>query len=201
MKSARGVFSLVVLGAGLALAGTPASATVLYDNLSASITAEDFVSSFGLADSFSTGGSAVSLTDLKVMVSGDPASTGDVSISLLADNSTSPGGLIATLGGIVAGSLGTDVVYDFALVSPIALVPDTRYWIELMTSNDSVTWPWSLDVSGTGVGSEFYANADGVFPNEFGPYLMQVNAVPEPAAISLIGISILALGILRRSKA
>jgi hypothetical protein len=119
----------------------------------------------------------------------------------LADNSTSPGGLIATLGGIVAGSLGTDVVYDFALVSPIALVPDTRYWIELMTSNDSVTWPWSLDVSGTGVGSEFYANADGVFPNEFGPYLMQVNAVPEPAAISLIGISILALGILRRSKA
>jgi len=202
MKSARGVFSLVVVSAGLALAGIPASATVLYDNLSASISGEDFVSSSGpVADSFSTGGSAVSLTDVKVMVSGDPTSTGDISVSLLADGSTSPGGLIATLGSIVAGSLGTDVVYDFSLVSPMALASDTRYWIELTTSNDSVTWPWSLDVSGTGVGSEFFANSSGVSPNEFGPYLMQVNAVPEPAALSLIAISILALGILRRKNA
>jgi hypothetical protein len=206
MKSARGVFSLLVVGAGLALAGIPASATVLYDNLSAPIDGEDSISSIGpLADSFSTGGSVMSLTDLKVRVSGDPASNGDVGISLLADNGTSPGAFIATLGSIAAGSLGTDLVYDFSLASPIALASNTRYWIELTTLNPSATWPFSFDVSGTGVGSEFFANSTGVTSNFDGPYLMRVSAeaatVSEPAAVSLVGLSILALAMLRRRKA
>jgi hypothetical protein len=207
MKSAREVFSLLIVGAGLALAGIPASATVLYDNLSAPIDGEDFISSevassvAPLADSFSTGGSVMSLTDLKVRVSGDPASNGDVGISLLADNSTSPGALIATLGSIAAGSLGTDLVYDFSLGSPIALAPNTRYWIQLTTLNPSATWPFSSDVSGTGVASEFFFSAGDTAPNFIGPYLMRVEAtVPEPGTVGLVGLSMLALAMLRRKK-
>ena len=209
MKSVRGVFSLLVVGAGLAVAGAAASATVLYDNLSAPIDGEDFISAVGatfsvgpLADSFSTGGSAMSLTDLKVRVSGDPASNGDVGISLLADNSASPGAFIATLGGIAAGSLGSDLVYDFSLASPIALAANTRYWIELTTTNVSATWPFSLDLSGTGVASEFFFSAGAPAPNFEGPYLMRVEAtVPEPATVGLVGLAMLALAMLRRKKA
>jgi hypothetical protein len=208
MKIARGVFSLLVVGAGFALAATAVSATVLYDNLNARNDGEDFISSAGatfsagpLADSFSTGGSVTSLTDLKVRVSGDPASNGDVGISLLADNSTSPGAFIAALGSITANSLGTDLVYDFSLGSPIPLAPNTRYWIELTTANVSATWPFSFDVNGTGVASEFFANSTGVDSNFDGPYLMRVTAVPEPATLGLVGLSLLALAMLRRKKA
>jgi hypothetical protein len=202
MKSARGVFSLLVVGVGLALAGAAASATVLYDNLSAPIDGEDSISALGpLADSFSTGGSVMLLTNLRVMVSGDPASNGDIGISLLADNGTSPGASIAMLGSIAAASLGTDLLYDFSPASPITLAPNTRYWIELTTLNASATWPFSFDVSGTGVGSEFFSNSTGVASNFDGPYLMRVSAtVPEPATVGLVGLSMLALAMLRRKK-
>jgi hypothetical protein len=190
------------VGVGLARAGAAASATVLYDNLSAPIDGEDSISALGpLADSFSTGGSVMLLTNLRVMVSGDPASNGDIGISLLADNGTSPGASIAMLGSIAAASLGTDLLYDFSPASPITLAPNTRYWIELTTLNASATWPFSFDVSGTGVGSEFFSNSTGVASNFDGPYLMRVSAtVPEPATVGLVGLSMLALAMLRRKK-
>ena len=74
MKILRVLFVLVIAGIGLAFVAIPARATVLYDDLYNPISGHSPISSFGpLADSFSTGGSAVSLGDVKVLVSGAPS--------------------------------------------------------------------------------------------------------------------------------
>ncbi len=172
-------------------------ADVLYDNLGAAPGGADPIGSNGgpLADSFSTGASPFDFTSLTVLLDGT-ASTGTITAYLLSDSSTSPGAVLDTIGEISeTGIDGTPTQYT--LDTSISLSADTRYWIEL-TSTDvsSVDWSWSTDVSGPGVGSEYFSNYAGtgsprVFPNDpNGPYQMEVSgslaAVPEPRTISLL---------------
>jgi MYXO-CTERM domain-containing protein len=62
-----------------------------------------------------------------------------------------------------------------------------------------------MDISGTGVASEFFANHNGVYPNDDGPYQMlisdQASSVPEPVSLTLGGLGIAALALLRRRRA
>lgn len=185
-----------------AVCSVPAQATsvVLYNNLGGSIVGRDPLVSFGpLADSFSTGGTAVNLSDVKVNLwTGaivDPLAT----ISLLGDNSTSPGALISTLGTVdVSGS--TPTVYDLGGLS-VSLAASTRYWIEVTTSDTNMEWPWTTATGGTGVAGEFFSNANGVFPNSGGPYLMEVSAmVPEPPVLPIFALGCLAMVFLGRRR-
>jgi hypothetical protein len=192
--------TLNVAALALLLAGAGQTrADILYNNLPATTSGTDSVQTgiFGpLADSFSTGGSATNLVDVKVLLEAlNPNDGGSFTVSLLSDNSTSPGGSLATVGTLNDSSLTASLaVYDFP-VSPIGLSPNTRYWIQLSSGNSSAQWSFSLDTTGTGVNNEFFANQNGVFANNpFGPYQMEVTAgataVPEPATLALLGLGI-----------
>jgi hypothetical protein len=120
-----------------------------------------------------------------------PNPGGTTVVSLLADNSTSPGAVIGQLASISDSSLSTTATdVDVSGFSPIMLNANTRYWIELSSTSLAAAWTLSGDTSGPGVIGEFFANSTGVFANAglagF-PYQMQVNteAIPEPSSLAL----------------
>ena len=99
MKRATLVLAALALllgGVGRARAGS----IILYNNLPPAATNNhaDAVFTFGpLADSFSTGGSAVNLSDVKLLLeTGTP--TGSITVTLRSDSSTSPGAVLTTIG-------------------------------------------------------------------------------------------------------
>lgn len=217
MGSAALRFSSRLLAAGAALILLGAGdthAAVLYDNLSAVTAGLDPIVTIGpLADSFSTGASGFSLADVKVLLQGS-GGKGRTTVSLLSDNATSPGSLLTTIGTIAGGSLSTSVptVVDLRLAAAYGLSAMTRYWIELSSSDSTTGWWWSLDQTPPGVSGEFFFNTSrGVQANSNGPYQMCVAdagggcstpiiSVAEPANFSILGLSLLALGLVRRVR-
>ena len=196
------ILFLFAAAAAFAICSMPAQATILYDNLSAPINAGDTVAGFGpLADSFSTGGTSITLTDVKVNLEtgvNDPSAT----VSLLGDNSTSPGSLISTLGNVNVS--GGPTVCDLSGLS-LSLAANTRYWIEVSATDSSILWPWSTDTSGIGVPSEYFYNSSGVNSNSGGPYLMEVSgisgaSVPEPPGLPLFALGFLTMIFLGRRR-
>jgi hypothetical protein len=202
------VVALLLGGVGQARAGT----ITLYNNLSATSGGADFVAANPpsnpnnvaqgpLADSFSTGASAVNLSDVKLLLGLFPngTTTGSITVTLNSDSSTSPGAVLTTIGTINDSSLSSTLgVVDLA--TSFSLAANTRYWIELSTSNNSsAQWSWSNDTSGVGVANEFFFNEHGAAPNSNGPYQMEVTAqtattgVPEPSTLTLLGIGSLSL--------
>ncbi len=174
---------------------TTAHATPIYNNLASTSNGDDDVAGFGpLADSFSTGASSLRLESITVLLSGDPATPGDVTVSLLADSGSAPGAALATIGTLSDSLLDPLVTeFQFLLGSPFVLAPNTRYWVELSGPASSAHWAWSLDQTALGVAGEFFSNTVGVSPNTEGPYQMSVDgsladsAVPEPGALVLLG--------------
>jgi hypothetical protein len=87
----------------------------------------------------------------------------------------------------LTNSLGT---YFFDLSQSQLLAPNTRYWIGLSSTDNSVAnWSWTVDTSGIGVSGEYFANVNGVFTNNNGAYQMQISGdvVPEPATLVTLG--------------
>jgi hypothetical protein len=194
MNSFRKI-SFALTAAGIFLcAGETANADFIYNNLNAVTEGADSVAAVGpLADSFSTGASSINLSDIMVKLSGDPSSPGSISVRFLSDSSTSPGSVLATVGTLADGSLSNSLsVFDFPLTTPYNLDANTRYWVQLISTNNSTAnWAFSFDTTGVGVTNEFFANTNGVFPNIDGPYQMAVGTpagVPEPASLTLLGI-------------
>jgi hypothetical protein len=192
------VVALLTLPTGLV-----AHANTLYNNLGAGSADTDPVATFGpLADSFSTGVSAFTFNDLQlVLEASDPASGGSLTVSLLSDNASTPGSLVSILGTIDDSQLGTSLGVIDLSVGSIDLSANTRYWIELSSTDTTAEWSFSSDISGTGVGGEFFSNIAGVSGNSGDPYQMQVNGVlPEPMSIALFGTAVTGLGFVRRRR-
>jgi|GEM_PF-1088349 hypothetical protein len=208
-----------LLGLALLPVGVNASADTLYDSLTAATAVSagyNLVSdaNFGpLADSFSTGSSAFSLTDVQLALTvDDPTTTGTVTVSLLSDSFTSPGATIATLGTINDSALTayTPATVDFSQTTAIDLTANTRYWVEVSATVDSSAgWSYTADTTGTGVANEFNANSFQVYSNSGdptqvlinAPYQLQVNgvaAVPLPGSAWLFTTAIGGLAALRR---
>lgn len=200
-------------GIVLALLSGGARAAVIYDNVGAMSVSSDSVAEIGpLANSFSTGASGFSLADVKVLVQGF-GGTGSTTVSLLSDNATSPGSLLAIIGTIADASLRTDVptLVDLPLATAFDLAATARYWIELSSSNSTSQWYWSLDQGPPGVSGEFFFSRDTVTPNSFGPYQMCVAdagggcaspivSVAEPASFGILGVGLVWLGLMRRVR-
>jgi hypothetical protein len=193
----------------LCLAGALASAlaanSLIYDNIDESSAGSDGVDFVGPLDNSFTSGAAGQITDLQLMLSGDQTSSGSVDVGLYADNSTTPGQLIAVLGIFNDSALSdTPAIYDITLTAYPLLTDDTLYWVGL-SGTTTAEWAYDYDDSGIGVADEFFANQMGVFSNDDDPYQMSVtegvSVTPEPSNSILIAVGIGFLALLRRSAA
>jgi hypothetical protein len=201
-------------------ASTPGGAGILYDNLSVASAGADPANPtiFGpLYDSFSTGSSGFSLTEIGLSLQAtNPLDFGTFTITLLsaATAFANPAAIVFSSTFSDSQLLASLSTFDVNF-SQISLAADTRYWVEV-SSNGSVQWSFASDASGTGVAGEFSENLGGVTLNgpptpdgETGfPYQMlisdqQIPAVPELSSWMMMILGLMGLGIvnqLRSSK-
>jgi hypothetical protein len=196
--------------ASASFAPVSAGAFTLYDNIGAlSNGADSALESGPLYDSFSTGATALTISQFDLLLVGTSGSKGTFQVQILTDAGTTPSGVVYSSGPFsdsILSGVPTDVSFSFA---PQSLLANTRYWIGLIgDSNSSVMWSYSMDVSGPGVAGESFANQMGVFPASDGPYQMLVTGnvatTPLPAALPLFASGLGALGLVswrRKRKA
>jgi hypothetical protein len=215
--------SICGAAAVLALCGSARAATVtLFDNLKADTDGQDVVppeaDGLMLADSFSTGDVALTLTKitLKLTLVGQPDFTKikPIVVEIYTDNGK-PG-----LGEVVQPQIGRvtemDVKDDgpYITLTPnlndIKLAANTRYWVVLTditpaeNGKQTISWSWSTDITGTGVANEYYIDTTGLYANNdtlFGPFQMQVVAqtVAEPSTWAMMLLGFAGLGIVAYS--
>jgi len=200
-----------------------ASATTLYDNISATpgglpyqaapYSPSNPGNTGPLYDSFSTLGSTFSLSQFDLLIGAtNPSDGGGFGIAILNDSgSNSPGTAFYTSGLFSDSFIPTantpyDVNFSFATQT---LAANSRYWIELFATG-SVNWYWSFDESGTGVLNEYWAFTEqngniGVIQNG-GPFQMLVTdapaggATPLPATLPLFAGGLGIIGLLGARK-
>jgi hypothetical protein len=214
MHSARR-FLLILSCAALSIAAANAQ-TVLFGNLNSSV--KGYFPIGPIYASFSTGSSAVNLTDVKLQLEFLDGAPMGFSVGLYADSSTTPGGLIETIGSMNDSAIsGNGAAYDFPVSPGIALAVNTRYWIGLSANNgegSNTGWALTGSTSGTGdISSEFYCIElpqqtsedrhsarprgipNGCYPNTNDPFVMQVTATPIATVptLSFTGITLLSL--------
>jgi hypothetical protein len=152
-----------------------------------------------------TAGAGEQITGLQLILSGDDTSLGVIDVGLYADDSTTPGELMAVLGSVDDSALSNmPAVYDITLTAYPLLNDDTLYWVGL-SGTTTGDWYYDYDASGIGVADEFFANQIGVFSNDDDPYQMSVtegvSVTPEPSSSILIAVGIGVLALFRRRAA
>ena len=193
--------------------------TIIFDELNAANAGSDSVTKFGpLGESFSTGASAVSLTDVMIKLNIAPSdespldaltmrragggsvrvqpaasSSAAVTIALYSNNVLRPGTLLAQLGTVPDSSLpasGALQNFDIPVNPPVPLTANTRYWIIVTSSNNSVAgFAWTTDVTGIGSANEYTFFNSGVFPNigaNDGPYQLRITAATPATPVPTV---------------
>jgi hypothetical protein len=181
---------------GLDIAGTPGGCKPLYDSFTVLTTGQ--------------------ITDIKLVLSGDSNSDGNINIALATgfpdpeyyegitfsyDNQLSP----------------TPSIIDIPVTFGPVVSPGQRYWILLYGSGGVDTgitttarWSLSTDLTGIGVAGQYIANANGTFlDSSAGAYQMAVTMgpvqlpaeVPEPATALLCATAAGLLGWRSRKRA
>ena len=161
----------------------------------------------GLYASFSTLASAFALQTVELALADKVApTTGGFTVNLVADSSTTPGGLLDVIATEPDTFLTTSLT-DYTFATNIALAPNTRYWIEVLANptNSSVGgWELTQTLTGPEVSTEYFGQNSGfVDPNSTAGFAFEMNLdgvnTPEPSTIflGLIGLAILAAHRLR----
>ena len=185
-----------------ALASSLNADTIVSDDIGESRAGADGVDLAGpLYDSFASV-TAWQKTDLQFILSGDDTSSDTGGVGLYADNSTTPGELMAVLGSVDDSPFSsTSDVYDIKLTQYPLFTDDTLYWIGLSGTTNAELYD-EFEINGIGVAEEFFANQTGVRLNYYGPYQMSVteraSVTPEPQSALLMTAGLGVLALLRR---
>ena len=144
------------------------------------------------------------------MLSSSPSDGLSLAVGLYADNATSPGALISSLGTVADSSLSTSPsLVNVLLTANPTLTTSTRYWIGLsvITTNPiDTSWSFESPDSGTGVAGEYYDTTGLLANSTFDTALMMqvtegsLTATPEPSSMALFAgtLSVLAMVLRRR---
>jgi len=209
---------LAPMALGLVLFCPSVAATILFSNtpISESAGNRPLVTS-AQYQSFSNGAGSFSLTDVEILLNGSPDTISSLSVDLRADSSTTPGALLDHIGTLPDSSLvpNSNTLFDFPTAA-FALSANTRYWIEVSTTNGSDA-NWDLEAvfaplppGDIGVAGEFHDDTGVVSPDDRNigstpfreAFQMQVtvsattSGVPEPSAFLLGGVGLLTLAAL-----
>lgn len=173
------ISELLLAGMAIGIGPSLRAATIIYDDLGATVGGIDQVLPLGPLDDSFTPSTTAEITGLQLALAsyGGP---GTLTVGLYSG--TQWGDLIATLGTIDVSTI-TSVVQDYSvsLLAHPTVMAGTRYWIGATTRDSwNVTWAWASDASGVGVSGEYWA-FDGVINYRPGPYLMklEVSQVPD----------------------
>lgn len=141
MKTYQALGTVLALTLGGAVA---ANATVLYDNLPANPQAID--SGLGLAgdgfiaNQFSTGSlcpTGCTLGNITLNLTSQDGTTAGYQLQILRDAGNTPGAAFANLSN-PAGGFSTDFNNNvFAPIGTVGLAANTKYWVELTSTNNS----------------------------------------------------------------
>ncbi len=125
------------------------------------------------------------LTDIKLVLSGNAASSGDISIAI-AMGFPQPSFYIGLTLLPDSRLSNTQEVYDVPIANGPTLSANTMYWVLLYGSGGTgvtttAEWWWSSDLTALGVSGEFFSNGNGTFPDSSGAaYQMAVTEEPVP---------------------
>ena len=211
---------LASLGLVLAVGLFPGSeqAGLLFNNLFANQSSYDSVysgsSATPLYESFSTGGQGVYLTSTSLMlIDPTPTDGGTLAVAILNGSGSSPGSIIQPLGLIPDTSLSSGPVpvpsaVALSAFAPVALAPNTRYWIRVQSNPRSSTpsgGGWVYDISSRGIGvstQSTFSPTFGLTPNSgsYPVYMMSITAVPEPWASAILIVGLIGTGIAARKR-
>jgi hypothetical protein len=202
--NSRNLFRLAastVLAAGFAAA---AHADVVYDNMGGVSDFSEAAFNGPLAQSFNSGNGG-QLNGIDLMLTSSSGSLGGgIQITLVADNGTSPGATVVSLGTLSNGAVPTSAngTFDFKPLSDVDLAANTTYWVEISSLGaNGIEWAGSSDLSDTGVAGQSLSDpgAGGVFQvSDVGEAFQMAVDVPEPGTVALFMSGLLGIALLRR---
>ena len=152
------------------------------------------------AQEFITGSQSVGLGTVIALV-GDATGTFNPSAELVTDNSGQPSSTVVTTFTVPAIPTGTALQDEtFTPNSSVILSANTSYWFILSASGTDTSafyrWGYTDSTSYTGSGSlnmiAVSENSGATWtthPLSYGPEILQVNSVPEPASLILMALA------------
>lgn len=180
-------FGMIVLL--FATTASPAMAGIIFDNTGFSssgvqlVQPENGVGNGSYAQAFSTT-SASTITEIELRMSNLSGST--FSIDIFSSIGSVPFALVAS---VLSGS--GNFVSPKIIPLNISLSQNTDYYVVATVTSGSLSWSYT----GATTGLNAFNNGNGWTSTTDQPLQMKVTAVPEPAPAALLGIALLAGGI------